>query len=79
MISKTLVSVCLIDSDRLIQVWLYYAYGICHTDSILQYVRSVIVTMTPTLVDHILRAHQEPQTAKAGKKDYSCKFYVKMG
>ena len=53
MIFQTLVSVCLIDGDRLIQVWLYYVYGICLTDSILPYVRSVTVTMTPTLVDHI--------------------------
>ena len=53
MIFQTLVSVCLIDGDRLIQVWLYYVYGICLTDSILPYVRSVTVTTTPTLVDHI--------------------------
>ena len=53
MISETLVSVCLIDGDRLIQVWLYYVDGICLTDSILPYVRSVTVTMTPTLLDHI--------------------------
>ena len=54
MISEPLVSVCLIEGDRLIQVWLYYVYGICLTDSILPYVFSVIVTMTPTLlVDHI--------------------------
>ena len=53
MIFQTLVSVCLIGGDRLIQVWLYYVYGICLTDSILPYVRSVTITTTPTLVDHI--------------------------
>ena len=77
MISETLVSVCLIEGDRLIHVWLYYVYSVCLTDSILPYVCSVKIPDDTDPSRSHLRAHQEPQTVTEGKHAYSRKFYVK--